>query len=71
MLTRKRNKNKNKSENDTIKQRTRKFVRGYRFLSFTRNLSNKYRKQLSDTGMDVLKFASKKAIHEGAEMFKK
>ena len=28
--------------------RTRKYVIGYKFLSFARNLSNKYRKQLLD-----------------------
>ena len=37
----------------------RKFVRGYGFLSFRRNMSNKYRKQLFDpatnTRLDALK----------------
>ena len=43
-----------------IGQRTKKYVKEYRFLSFARNLSNKYRKQLLDTGLDALKAASKK-----------
>ena len=30
-------------------------MKGYLFLSFARNLSNKYRKQLLDTGLDTLK----------------
>ena len=33
-------------------------------MSFARNLSNKYGKQLLDTGLDSLKTASKKAIHK-------
>ena len=43
---------------------TRRYVKGYGFLSFTRNLSNKYGKQLLDTGakteLDAVKAASKK-----------
>ena len=38
----------------SIEPRTRK----YGVLSFTRNLSNKYAKQLLDGGLDVLKTAS-------------
>ena len=33
----------------SIEPRTRKYIKGYRFLSFARNLSNKYEKQLLDT----------------------
>ena len=33
----------------SIEPRTRKYITGYRFLSFARNLSNKYEKQLLDT----------------------
>ena len=44
----------------SIEPRTRKYVKGYGFLLFERNLSNKYRKQLLDT-------ASKKVIHKTAE----
>ena len=51
--------------------RTRKYVRGYGFLSFARKLSNKYGKQLSDTanktGLDALKTASQKVVHKAAE----
>ena len=34
--------------------RTRKYVKGYGFLSFAR----KYKKQLLDTGLDAVKIAS-------------
>ena len=40
----------------SIEQRTRKYVKGYGFLSFARI----YEKQLLDTGLDSLKTASKK-----------
>ena len=47
------------------KRRTRKYIKRYGFLLFTRNLSNKYRKQLLDTatktGLDALKTATKKS----------
>ena len=33
----------------------------------TRNLSNKYKIQLLDTGLDSLKTASKKVVHKAAE----
>ena len=33
----------------SIEPRTRKYIKGYRFLTFARNLSNKYEKQLLDT----------------------
>ena len=39
----------------SIEQRIRKYVKRYRFFLSTR----KYRKQLLDTGLDVLKTASK------------
>ena len=55
----------------SIEPRTRKYVKGYGFLSFARNLSNKYRKQLLDTatktGLDFLKTSSKKVAHKSAE----
>ena len=47
----------------SIEQRTRKYVKGYRFLSFAR----KYKKQLLDTGIDSLKIASKKVVHKAGE----
>ena len=41
------------------------------FLSFVRNLSNKYQRQLlnaaTKTGPDPLKTASKKVVHKAAE----
>ena len=43
----------------SIEPRTRKYVKGYGFLSFARDLSNKYGKQLLDTRLDALKTASK------------
>ena len=40
----------------STERRTRKYVKGYGFVSFAR----KYKKQLLDTGLDNLKTASKK-----------
>ena len=52
----------------SIEPRTSKYVKGYGFLSFTRNMSSKYWKQLLDTstktGIDTLKTASKKIIKQ-------
>ena len=49
----------------------RKCVKGPGFLSFARNLSNKYEKQLLDTAtktkLDAPKTASKKVVHKAAE----
>ena len=45
-----------------IEPSTRKYVKGWLFLSFTR----KYRKKLLDTGLDALKTASKKLFHKAA-----
>ena len=49
----------------------RKYVKGYEFLSFARNLSNKYGKKLlntpTKTGLDPLKTASKRVVHKAAE----
>ena len=45
----------------SVEPRTTKYVKGYGFLSFVRNLSNKYRKQLLDTGLDTLKTDFKKS----------
>ena len=47
----------------SIEPRTRKYVKGYGFLSFAR----KYKKQLLDTGLDAVKTASKKLVHEIGE----
>ena len=55
----------------SIEPRTRKYVKGFGFLSFARNLSNKYGKQLLDTAakteINALKTASQKVIHEATE----
>ena len=47
-----------------IEARTRKYVKGHRFLPFARNLYNKYKNQLLDTGLDLLKTVSKKEAHK-------
>ena len=44
----------------SIEPRMGKYVKGYGFLSFARNLSSKYKDQLFDTGIVSLKTASKK-----------
>ena len=49
-----------------IEPRTRKYVKGYGFSSFTR----KYKKQLLDTGLDYLKTAFKKAVHKTDEFLR-
>ena len=49
----------------------RRYVKGYRFLSFARNLDNKYGQKLADSAeksaTDVFKIASKRAIQKTAE----
>ena len=37
----------------SIELRMKKYVKGYGFLSFERNLSNKYGKKLLDTGLET------------------
>ena len=55
----------------SLEPRTRKYVKGFRFLSFARNLFSKYGKRLLDTatktGVDALKCTSKKVFHKAAE----
>ena len=46
---------------------TRKYVKGYAFLSFVR----KYKKQLLDIGLDSLKTASKKVAHTSGKFLGK
>ena len=53
----------------SMEPRTRKYFKGFGFLSFARNFSSKYKKQLLDTGLDSLKTASKKVIHRTGEFF--
>ena len=47
----------------SVEPRTRKYVKGYGFLSFTR----KCKKQFLDTELDSLKTASKKVVHKAGK----
>ena len=49
----------------SIEPRTRKYVKGYGFLSFAR----KYEKQLMDTGVDSLKTTTKKHTIEQVNFY--
>ena len=55
----------------SIKPRTRKYVKRNGFLSFAKNLSNKYEKKLLDTAkitvLDVAKTTSKKVVYKTAK----
>ena len=55
----------------SIEPRERRYVRGYGFLSFARNFSDKYSKSLMDKGIDVsktfAKTAGKKILKETAK----
>ena len=55
----------------SIEPRNRVYVKGYGFLSFAKNLSNKYSQKLIDAAKksttDALKTASKRAIQKSAE----
>ena len=51
----------------SIELRTRNYVKGYGFLSFARNFSNKYRKNLLDTGLVATKNATKIVVQKTAE----
>ena len=44
-----------------------KYVTGDELLSFARNFSNKYEKQLLDTGLDALETAFKTVVHKALE----
>ena len=48
----------------SIEPRTKKYVKGYRFLSFP----TKYGKQLLDTELHAFKTASRKVVHKAAEV---
>ena len=50
-----------------MEPRTRKYVKGYGFLSFAR----KYKKQLLGTELDYLKTTSKKVVHKTGEFLGK
>ena len=58
-------------ERYSIEPITRKYVKGYGYLSFVRNLYNKYRKHLLNTaiktGLDALKAATTKETHKAAD----
>ena len=55
----------------SIESRERRYVKGYGFLSFARNLNNKYGQKLADSAKksatDALKIAGKRAIQKIAE----
>ena len=55
----------------STKPRFRKYLKGYGFLSFARNCSNKYGIKLMDnatkTGIDTAKTASKRVLQKNAE----
>ena len=52
----------------SIESRERRFVKGYGFMSFARNFSDKYSKSLIDKGIDVSKKFAKTA---GKKILKK
>ena len=45
----------------SIEPRKRRYVKGYGFMSFARDFSNKYSKSLIDKGIDVSKNCAKTA----------
>ena len=55
----------------SIEPRERRFVKGYGFLSFARNFSDKYSKSLMDKGIDVsntfAQTAGKKILKKAAK----
>ena len=51
----------------SIEPKTRKYVKGYGFLSFAR----KYKKQLLNMGLYAVKTASKKEVHKEGEFLGK
>ena len=55
----------------SVEPRERRSVKGYGFLSFARNLNNKYVQKLADSAKtsatDALKIADKRAIQKAAE----
>ena len=55
----------------STKPKSRKYVKGYGFLSFAKMFENKYSKKLIDTatktGIDAAKTASKRAVQKTLE----
>ena len=50
-----------------LKNQEQENVKGIGVLSFARNLSNKYKKELLNIGLDALKSASKTVVHKAVE----
>ena len=46
----------------SIEATERKFIKGYGFMSFARNFSDKYSKSLMDKGVDISKTFAKTAV---------
>ena len=51
----------------SIEPRERRFVKGYGFISFARNFSDKYSKSLMDVSKTFVKTAGKKILKETAK----
>ena len=51
----------------SIEPRERRYVKGYGFLSFARNFSDKYSKSLMDLSKTFAKIASKNILEETAK----
>ena len=51
----------------SIEPRERRFVKGYGFMSFARNFSDKYSKSLMDVSKTFVKTAGKKILKETAK----
>ena len=55
----------------SIEPTERRYVKGYRFLSFARNLNNKYGQKLADSAKtsvtDAFKIARKRAVQKTAD----
>ena len=48
----------------SIEPREKRFVKGYGFMTFARNFSDKYSKSLMDKGIDVSKNFAKTAVRK-------
>ena len=51
----------------SIEPRERRYVKGYGFMSFARNFSDKYSKSLTDLGKTFAKTAGQKILKETAK----
>ena len=51
----------------SIEPRERRYVKGYGFMSFARNFSDKYSKSLMDESKTIAKTAGKKILKETAK----